>query len=140
MRPQIQARTVEIGSEDPERVNITWINDAPEFDESHQTSLNMKDLRGLVDTGAMPGPFQDALQKQALWAKDDYCVPDTDFADYMANDEAVYGAMKQLRTHGLIFVTNIPHLEDALEKIATRMGPMKDTFYGYTWDGEMEPS
>lgn len=45
--------------------------------------------------------------------------------------------MRQLRQHGLVFITDIPRLEDALEKIAKRMGPMKDTFYGYTWDGKI---
>lgn len=84
----------------------------------------------------MPGPFHNALEPQALWGRDDYNLPDTDFEDYMDNDAALSTTMEQLRTHGLVFVTGIPDKEDALTHIAKRMGPMKDTFYGYTWDGE----
>lgn len=133
---EIQARTVDIPSSNPESVRITWNRDAPGFDETHETCLSMDVLRGINDTGAMPGPFQTALDRQNLWGRDDYDVPDTDFRDYMDNDTTLYTALEQLRTHGLLFVTGIPDEEDALTHIARRMGPMKDTFYGHTWDGE----
>lgn len=92
-------------------------------------------LRNLQSVGAASGPFQAPLERPVLWGATESKPPDTTFADYLGDDRAVYEVMKQLRTHGLVFITQIPHLEDALVKIATRMGPMKDTFYGYTWDG-----
>lgn len=135
--PGIQARTVDMLSSDPESVRITWSNDAPGFDKTHETHLSMDELRSLNNIGAMPsGPFQDSIEAQLLWRRDDYNVLDTDFEDYMNNDDALYTAMKQLRTHGLIFVTGIPDKEDALTHIARRIGPMKETFYGHTWDGK----
>jgi gamma-butyrobetaine dioxygenase len=134
--PDIQARTVDVSPLDSESVRITWDNDGPGFDETHETRLRMDVLRSLKNVGAMSGPFQDALEAQVLWARDDYDLPDTDFEGYVDNDAALYAAMKQLRTHGLVFVTGIPDNDDALTQIARRIGPMKDTFYGHTWDGK----
>jgi hypothetical protein len=54
----------------------------------------------------------------------------------MEDDSLLHDVIKQLRVHGLAFVNNIPGLESSLVTIATRMGPIKDTFYGQTWDGE----
>lgn len=53
----------------------------------------------------------------------------------MQDDASLYTAMKKLCRDGLLFVTGIPDNDQGLVRIATRMGPMKDTFYGLTWDG-----
>lgn len=133
--PEIEARSIQHSASTPDSITLKWNSDAPGFGEAHETVLSLDTLRCLQSTGALPGPFQDRFEKQDLWGAADQKPPDTTFKDYLGDDEAVYKVMKQLRTHGLVFITEIPHLEDALQKIATRMGPMKDTFYGYTWDG-----
>lgn len=132
----IRAKAVDVTGSNPASLKITWENDAPGFDETHETYLNIDGLRDINRAGALSGPFQDTLASQSLWGAKDYHVPDTEFGDYMKDDAALYACMQQLRTHGLLFITKIPDDEQALVKIATRMGPMKDTFYGYTWDGK----
>lgn len=62
-------------------------------------------------------------------------MKDFDYNEYMQDDEAVYKLITQLRSDGLAFVTNVPGAVDSLATIATRIGPLKDTFYGRTWDG-----
>ncbi|KAK4503197.1 hypothetical protein PRZ48_006625 [Zasmidium cellare] len=117
-----------------ESIRLRWKSDAPGFTDAHETVLSLDALRGLQESGAVPNNFKDNFDRPALWGAADAKPPDTTFKEYLQDDEAVYRVMKQLRTHGLVFITEIPNLEDALVKIATRMGPMKDTFYGYTWD------
>lgn len=117
-------------------ITLTWKNDVPGFDYEHSTVFQTDDLKTLSKTGALPGPFAQALPSQVLWDSASADIEDTSFDDYMANDAALLRVLKQLRTHGLVFVTDIPDDEHAMSQIATRMGPMKDTFYGRTWDGK----
>lgn len=128
----IQARSIE---QTAESVAITWIRDAPGFDHTHTTILSIDALRNLGSIGAVYGPFQSALDSSVTWGRDDEPARDVRFEDYMYDDTALNYAIKHLHTHGLLFVTDVPHKEEALVDIATRIGPMKDTFYGRTWDG-----
>lgn len=130
--PDIRARVIE---QTAESVAITWTQDAPGFDETHTTILSIDALRDLASVGAVSGPFQKALDPPVTWGRDDDPARDVKFEDYMNNDAVLNHAIKHLHTHGLLFVTDIPHKEGALIDIATRIGPMKDTFYGLTWDG-----
>lgn len=96
----------------------------------------MAALRELNQLGSFPGLGRDTHDAQILWTKeplDD--LKDFDYNEYMQDDEQVYRLIRQLRTDGLAFVTNIPGEVESLAKIATRIGPVKDTFYGRTWDG-----
>lgn len=130
----IQANSIETT---PDSVKLTWSQDVPNFPPSHTTTVPLSTLRSIAATGSRPVPHQASLEPQVLWGAKDPQPPDTTFAAYLEDDVALYNVMRQLRQHGLVFITDIPRLEDALEKIAKRMGPMKDTFYGYTWDGKI---
>ena len=55
----------------------------------------------------------------------------------MEDDKTLYKLIEQLQVQGLAFIANVPGEEESLAKIATRIGPVKDTFYGYTWDGKL---
>lgn len=92
-------------------------------------------LRALAQSGYPSTSHQQFLPRQVLWSKEPLNLPDYDYDTYMKDDQALYRLINQLRTEGLAFVTNIPGLEESLATIATRIGPIKDTFYGYTWDG-----
>lgn len=134
--PNIKVNEVQTSDNE---ARLTWQNDAPGFEKSHETVLSLDTLRSVRQTGARPTPHQAPLEPRTLWGAKDPQPPDTMFADYLRDDKALYNVMRQLREHGLVFITEISHFEEALEKIAKRMGPMKDTFYGYTWDGPSFP-
>ena len=58
-----------------------------------------------------------------------------DYDDYMLTEEGLYKAVKQLQHFGLMFIKGIPEgRHDAVEGIAERIGNLKNTFYGKTWD------
>ena len=71
-----------------------------------------------------------------MWDAQTCDYSDFDYESYMNDDAILYRALQQLRSHGLTFVTNSPGIEKSISTIAERIGPVKDTFYGYTWDGE----
>ncbi|KAF7188660.1 Gamma-butyrobetaine dioxygenase [Pseudocercospora fuligena] len=136
----IKVRKVEASPTDGS-IRIAWQKDAPGFGQEHETHISLDALRDIHNIGTMSGPFQEAAEPAILWGAEDAAVPDIDFEHYMQDDRAVYDMMKLLSSHGLVFVKGIPQgKEDALIDIATRMGPMKDTFYGLTWDVRTVPS
>lgn len=96
----------------------------------------MAALRELKQSGSFLGFGRDTHDAQILWTKKPLGnLKDFDYNEYMQDDEQVYKLVHQLRTDGLAFVTNIPGEVESLATIATRIGPVQDTFYGRTWDG-----
>jgi len=45
----------------------------------------------------------------------------------------------RLAADGLIFLWDLPTEETAVEAVAERFGPIKNTFYGRTWDVKDKP-
>lgn len=118
-------------------MNIKWENDAPGFGEDHMTQISVAALRELDQSGSLPGFSRDSHDAQILWNKDPLPnLQDFDYNEYMKDDREVYKLIHQLRTDGLAFVTNVPGKVESLATIATRIGPVQDTFYGHTWDGK----
>lgn len=131
----IQARQIEIDAA-CDYVNIKWKNDVPGFSQDHITKLRVTALRELDQSGSLPGFGRDTHDPRILWTKEPlHDMKDFDYNEYMQDNEAVYKLITQLRIDGLAFVTNIPGAVDSLATITTRIGALKDTFYGRTWDG-----
>lgn len=131
----LQARSIEV-NQPSDAVSIKWINDVPGFAEDHTTTLNLSDLRNVVQTGSASGSPVEFLEREKLWPLRPSDIQDFDYNEYMNDDKVLYKLMRQLRVNGLAFVTNSPQNEESVSAIATRMGPIKDTFYGPTWDGK----
>lgn len=130
----IEAQAVEFDAA-RDSVSIKWQNDVPGYTEDHATEIRMADLRGLSQSGSIPGLKEDFFPERALWSDKTLEIPDYDYEEYMQDDETLYRLIKQLRTDGLAFVTDVPGLVESLSTVATRIGPIKDTLYGPTWDG-----
>ncbi|KAI6786019.1 Clavaminate synthase-like protein [Emericellopsis cladophorae] len=135
----IKPRTVQVDAAS-DSVNITWQNDAAGYMADHTTKLALDALRNFKSSGAPSGSRRESFIPHALWSLEPLNLQDYDYNTYMVDDEALYALMKQLRTSGLAFVKNSPGLEATLATIATRIGPIKDTFYGYTWDVRTVPA
>ncbi|KAK5737269.1 hypothetical protein LTR17_006881 [Elasticomyces elasticus] len=52
----------------------------------------------------------------------------------MKDDATVYSVVKQLKTQGLMFITGVSDVEQSVAAIGERIRPIRDTFYGRTWD------
>ncbi|KAF8251447.1 Clavaminate synthase-like protein, partial [Wilcoxina mikolae CBS 423.85] len=76
-------------------------------------------------------------QRQILWDKRkmESDVLYISYSDYMNSDEALFRAVRQLSLYGLMFIRGVPEGQhDAIEGMAERIGNLKNTFYGKTWD------
>lgn len=131
----IEARCVET-DESSDIVSIQWMNDVPGHAKEHTTRFEVGALRDLSHTGFAPGAHKETMLPQVLWSKDKLSLPDYNYNQYMNDDRLLFDLLRQLRTKGLAFVTDVPGTKEALLAIANRIGPAKDTFYGQTWDGK----
>ncbi|KAM3419097.1 hypothetical protein BST61_g5047 [Cercospora zeina] len=132
----IEAKTV---NADSNSLTITWTNDVPGYNDEHITEIPISTLRRLVDTGK---PEVDApMIPRTLWDAATFTKDTTDFAydEYMSDDTVLLKAVKQLHSHGLLFLTNVPEDEESVVRLAERIGPLKTTFYGKTWDVRSVP-
>ena len=132
----IQARLVTESTSARDAIDIQWEDDAPGFDKNHKTTISRKVLRGLKTVGEAPGPFLTPPAASVAWDAQSATLPDYQYDSYMEDDTTLYQVVKQLQSHGLAFVVGTPGIEKSVSTIAERIGPVKDTFYGYTWDGE----
>lgn len=117
-----------------ETFDLHWSKDVPGFGTDHTTTIRKSTLQELVSSGAAVTPFSPELSRPVPWDSKS-TFPDFDYEEYMKDDTALLKAIEQLQTYGLVFVTNVPGLESSVSDIAERIGPIKDTFYGRTWDG-----
>lgn len=127
----------------PESIIISWGNDAPGYDSEHKSEIPLSTLRNIVQFGKLDGhPIADQdLPRRVFWSAANYSTkcPDIDYESYMHDDSVLLSALQQLQTHGLLFIKSVPEDEKSVETIAERIGPLKTTFYGRTWDVRSVP-
>ncbi|RJE19599.1 Gamma-butyrobetaine [Aspergillus sclerotialis] len=117
---------------DGQTLEILWENDIDGYDD-HKTTytadyLIKPSFRFPIATGPTRKRFlwrRESMNELQHWIS---------FNDYMNDDARFTEAMKSLSVLGVIFVKDIPQSREMVEKIATRMGPLRNTFYGPTWD------
>lgn len=122
-------------------VGILWDGDIPGYDKDHTTNIPIDILRQYAET-ACAGLQHAATSKESrvTWDAASYAkLPDFSYEAYMQSEKTLYDALEQLHTHGLAFLTNVPESEKSVSAIAERIGPVKNTFYGYTWDVRSVP-
>ncbi|KAK4507983.1 hypothetical protein PRZ48_001718 [Zasmidium cellare] len=124
---------------DETHVHISWSNDVPGLDENHITSIPLSTIDNIIENGNPVKPRQPL--PRALWDAKSYTeeTRDFDYEAYMNDDSTLYAALKQLETHGLLFITKVPESAESVETLAQRIGPLKTTFYGKTWDVRSVP-
>ncbi|KAL4874036.1 hypothetical protein BDV12DRAFT_181907 [Aspergillus spectabilis] len=120
-------------------LEMTWENDIPGFDHSHTSKYTIKELE-------FPLPYQchspaGRKRDRTLWGRKDMQELQhwISYEDYMHDDKKFTHSMRCLAIMGLIFVQDIPDSRELVEKLATRMGPLRNTFYGPTWDVRTVP-
>ena len=121
-------------------IHIQWAHDAPGY--NHHTSVFPLDF---LRTYCRPrrrvrSRFND--QRQVLWdrATMEADVRSVDYEAYMTREESVLEALQQLSRYGLVFLHNVPAAESSVAEIGERIGPLRDSFYGRTWDVRSVPA
>ncbi|EAW19063.1 putative Gamma-butyrobetaine hydroxylase subfamily [Aspergillus fischeri NRRL 181] len=124
---------------DGKELQIKWATDIEGWGPDH---VSKYDVAMFKDHRANP-PKSDTgkMRRRFLWDKKtmegrQYWVS---YEDYMNDETAFITSMRHLALMGIIFVKDIPDSREMVEKIATKMGPLRNTFYGPTWDVRSVP-
>lgn len=117
---------------------LHWYNDIPGFGEDHSSVFSEQDLTILSKkplVSATPDRYQ------IPWDRDMFerNTRRFDYNDYMNNDEEFARCMRDLSRFGLVILSNVPESREMVEKVATKMGPLRNSFYGETWDVRSVP-
>jgi gamma-butyrobetaine dioxygenase len=121
-------------------IEIIWENDIKGFGESHITKLP-KDFFYLHNSRHKIALDRHGLRSPITWDRE--CIRRNleyvNYEEYMTTDEALFTALRQLIEYGLLLVRKVPDSEQAVENIASRIGTLRDSFYGRTWDVKSVP-
>ncbi|KAF9883877.1 hypothetical protein FE257_002720 [Aspergillus nanangensis] len=122
-----------------DKLEIKWSNDIKGYDASHTSTYDPATLRSpwAIARGSDIGRNRHRVD----WNNEqmDTIQHWISYNDYINDDAKFATAMRQLALTGLIFVRDIPESREMVEKVATRMGPLRNTFYGSTWDVRTVP-
>lgn len=112
-------------------VELTWLNDMPGYPSDHVTTLDIDFLRN-----SLHNKHLHRRAEKWFWNVAEFERSQTffDYNQYMSDDSVLFQALTQLRIFGLVFLSDVPETEASVSNIATRIGPLKNTFYGSTWD------
>ena len=118
--------------------HVSWENDVPGFDESHISCFPASRIEQLITTSdeRRGNPRTSKLLKSQLWDKAAFTEQGCwmEYDDYVNDSSSLKSAVSALRRDGLIFVKNVPPEASSVGKVAERIGPLRNTFYGTTWD------
>lgn len=115
--------------------SVAWDGDIPRFEghRSHFPSgfFAKKDLVALEMSICKKYP-------RILWERADLDAVQHDikvkYAELMADEETLHHVTQHLLQYGITFVSKVPSTPDAVASIGSRIGPLKSTIYGTTWD------
>ncbi|MCJ1296917.1 hypothetical protein MMC34_008485 [Xylographa carneopallida] len=62
------------------------------------------------------------------------------YIKYLESSDTLHEALNHLHRYGILFLSSTPSEASAIERIANRIGPLRNTFYGSTWDVRSIPS
>lgn len=123
-------------------LEISWENDLPGF-EDHTSSFSPDSMKVAWGIEAR-GMTSNNIWTHTAWSMDDI-VQNLDlitftYQDYVNNRKTLKQAVNQLHNFGIVFITSCPLEPDCVRFLAQRIGPLKATFYGETWDVRSRPS
>ena len=120
--------------------HVRWKNDVPGF-EDHVSSYSKQAISTapIVKTWNGHTIFQ---RPTYLWGTEDYNMEASTipYADFIGTPKSLASALNHLHTTGLVFITDVPKDELSVGKIAQRIGPLRNSFYGSTWDVKSVPN
>lgn len=138
---QMRWLNTEVENDAEKILEIYWNKDIAGYDhgETHVTRLTADEIK--YPSAYFHQKTLSAEKPRAYWNRKDMeaAQPWIDYEEYMQDDGKFKDVLNRLSMYGLIFVKNIPDSREMVSKIATRMGPLRNTFYGWTWDVRSDP-
>ncbi|KAF1986260.1 Clavaminate synthase-like protein [Aulographum hederae CBS 113979] len=136
---------IQTGSDGHQSVRIEWENDyvpPSPSPEPHTTTFPLSYLaavhaRDEASHRSAPSPPRKTLWDASKIKKE---LPSISYTDYLTSAPAFATAIHALDRYGLLFLRDCPDSEHELPNIVNRIGPLRDTFYGPTWDVKSVPN
>jgi gamma-butyrobetaine dioxygenase len=121
-------------------IELEWKTDVKGYGPNHRTRHSIAWLRRAHNTEIelRGGVRHDdrILWDRAKITRENKWI---DYASYMSSDAELFTALTHLNQYGLLFIKNVPDSETSVVDLASRIGVLKDTFYGRTWDVRSKP-
>lgn len=136
----------------PEGLELTWskgLDEVGEWEEPAKaqpghTSLYSWDMV-LGSYGGSPTEHRQNTRmnhKSILW--DEALMKEKvlwlDYDEYLNTREGLHKGLKHLQEYGLFFLRGVPTKDDEIATAAERIGHLRHTFYGRTWDVKSVPN
>lgn len=120
-------------------VTMAWENDIPAYGSDHISTYQkgmLSNLKSPMETGV--GGVSTTPQ---VWDENEMAenIKFFEFADYQVSENVVLEVLSQLKSYGIVFLKGVPSEESGVEAIAKRIGHLRETFYGRTWDVRSVP-
>ena len=132
--------------EDSDVALINWRNDIVGWPEGHQTALSVDFLRQALQQERKIQTSQYDRSSNRLWNNRTMSreAQFLDYNSYMTSEKTLFTTLKALHTHGLVFLHNVPDTiatdsSLSVANIVERIGSIRHTFYGRTWDVKSVP-
>ncbi|KAK2624521.1 hypothetical protein QTJ16_006471 [Diplocarpon rosae] len=121
-------------------VQVTWENDIPGFGTDHVSTYAPRFTSTTYTLEARRNDYSEKFRYR-LWdmrrLREE--LQFINFEEYMNDDEKLYRALVLLKSYGIILIRGVPKSEKSVAEIAERIGTIRDTFYGRTWDVKSVP-
>ena len=119
---------------------VTWQNDIPGYDNHTSTYTESFFTKYSYAPTRLWAPFN--TMTQTPWDRMEIGTKTLtlDYDAYMDSSSTLHRALCTLYNYGLFFLTSVPSEPTSVHAIATRIGPLQNTFYGPTWDVRSVPS
>jgi gamma-butyrobetaine dioxygenase len=136
--PEIKA--IKIDTKTNGDVEIFWENDLPEVGSSHTSTYSNaffhthSSLRTVIDEHR-PNEHTRVWNSDIITRELQYVTYD----DYINTEEGLFRALRLLSRYGLLLLRHVPESESSVVTIAERIGNLRDTFYGRTWNVRSVP-
>ncbi|KAF1840435.1 Clavaminate synthase-like protein [Cucurbitaria berberidis CBS 394.84] len=121
-------------------IELEWKNDVKGYGSEHRTRHSIDWLRRALNTEVeLRGGVRH--DERVLWDREKITKDNkwVDYKEYMSQDDTLFDALTHLNRYGLLFIKNVPDSQESVVDLASRIGTLKDTFYGRTWDVRSKP-
>lgn len=139
-----EALTIRNFSIEDNNLRLEWESDVPGF-SGHDTNISLKRLLKMSRASASFKSPSEIGNPMVSWrAKEMHDAfkrgSNTAAFDAFLKDKATYQRIiHQLWQYGLAFITSVPRDEQSVVTLGETIGPLRDTFYGRTWDVKDKP-
>lgn len=121
---------------------IEWQNDISGYNNHTSTYPSQFFKDNDNPTSRKKATFNDKFSLRTLWNRDTMASRSSaiEYSGFINDPAVLFHALIRFQELGLVFLSNVPSEPDSINRIANRIGPIRNTFYGPVWDVRAVPS